>query len=136
MKFKPLANRYDCPWCPKNFAPAWKGLYCCIIFGPRNSLVVLSMCLKSLTYDENYYLPAGFSYLMNNHPLLIPIILGLTLMCLDINFLANSDVWESNIDKYAFCRLFLYNSGNDVNLMEFWDRMTISFMSLLLAIHI
>ncbi|MFQ5672705.1 MAG: ArnT family glycosyltransferase [Nitrospinales bacterium] len=104
---------------------------------------VLSMRLKVLTYDENYYLPAGYSYLttgdfrmITDHPPLIPLLSGLPLLLLDVNFPADSELWKNNTDKFAFGSLLLYGSGNDADAMAFWGRMSMVSLSILLAVYV
>lgn len=104
---------------------------------------VSSMRLKSLTFDENYYLPAGYSFLKTgdfrmtiDHPPLIPLLSGFPLLFLDLNFPADSELWRNNQDKYSFGKLFLYGSGNDADEMAFRGRIPIVLLSVLLGYYV
>ncbi len=103
---------------------------------------VLSMRLKSMTFDETSHLPAGYSYLKTGdyrlnqeQPPLIKLLAGLPLLFLDLKIPLYTQYWE-NSSQYQFGKFFLYYSGNNAEKVIFLGRIPMVLLGVLLGYFI
>ena len=103
---------------------------------------VLSMRLKSFTFDETAHLPAGYSYLKTHdyrinleQPPLIKLLAGIPILFMNPNLPLYTSYWQEG-SQYQFGKYFLYYSGNDADRMIFWGRMPIVLLGLLAGFYV
>ena len=93
-------------------------------------LMFLSSIKESATMDELAHIPSGYSYvkfldyrLNPEHPPLLKALSGIPLLFLNLNFPIQSDAWQKYINgQWDVGREFLYESGNDADLIIQWSR--------------
>ena len=81
--------------------------------------------------DEIAHIPAGYSYIKYQdmrinpeHPPLLKDLAGLPLALLNLNFPETSASWQTDLNgQWKLGELFLYESGNDPDLILFWARL-------------
>jgi len=93
----------------------------------------------ALTSDEADFIPIGFYYLktqqyffLGGHPSLIPTVTALPLLFLNLNLPEISKENESGDFRQVFGRPFLFQAGNDPDLITFWSRTVIILLNGLL----
>lgn len=103
---------------------------------------VLSMRVKSPTFDEPFHLIAGYIHLIkkdldykNNHPPLIRQLAALPLLFLDLKLPKDTDQWGEDI-RQGYGKRFLYSPGNDADKIVFLGRLPIVFLSILLGLYV
>ena len=106
------------------------------------ALNITSAINQSQTTDEGVHITAGYSYLKYNdfkinpeHPPLIKIISAVPLLFLDLNFPDNSSYWEEE-EQWGLAKKFLYESGNNADLIILLSRIPIILLTTLLGIII
>lgn len=93
----------------------------------------------SAIMDELAHIPAGYSYLTQadyrlnpEHPPLIKDIAAFPLLFLDLNFPKYSSYWQKDVNgQWAFGAEFLYESGNDPNLILYYARLPLILITIL-----
>lgn len=109
-------------------------------------LLMLSVSLvvshqESNTFDEKAHIPAAYSYvrygdmrLNPEHPPLLKDLAGLPLLFFQPAFPLESNFWLEGInEQWKVGEIFLYENGNDADTINFWSRLPIIFVSLLLG---
>ncbi len=103
---------------------------------------VLSLRLKSLTFDETSHLPAGYSYLKTGdyrinleQPPLIKLLAGFPLLFMKLNLPLYSNYWKEN-SQYQFGKFFIFYSGNNAERIIFWGRIPMVLLAVLLGYFI
>jgi len=98
---------------------------------------VLSMRVKTVTFDEPRHVLAGYSYLKKGdfslnweNPPLINVIAAAPLLFLQPKIPAHFQ------EKYAFMHEFLYGSNDNADQIIFWARIPIVLLSLLLGFFV
>jgi hypothetical protein len=98
---------------------------------------VLSMRLKTVTFDEPRHVLAGYSYLKKGdfslnweNPPLINVIAAAPLLFLQPKIPAHFQ------EKYSFMHEFLYEVNDNADQIIFWARIPIVFLSLLLGFFV
>jgi hypothetical protein len=97
---------------------------------------VLSIRVKTVTFDEPVYIVAGYSYLKTGdfslswqHPPLINVISATPLVFLDLKI----QRYDPHQSGRSFVHDFLYVTNNHADQIVFWARLPIVFLSLLLG---
>jgi len=97
---------------------------------------VLSMRVKTVTFDEPVYIVAGYSYLKTGdfslswqHPPLINVISATPLVFLDLKI----QRYDPHRSGRSFVHDFLYVTNDHADQIVFWARLPIVFLSLLLG---
>jgi predicted membrane-bound dolichyl-phosphate-mannose-protein mannosyltransferase len=105
------------------------------------SMSVRSIVLKSITFDELVYIPAGYSYItaydyrMNpEHPPLMKIIAAAPLLFLSPT-LPKDASWV-NGDQWNFGMQFLYVKNENTDQLMFWARMPMILIGALLGVYV
>lgn len=118
------------------------GLFASIMLG---AFFLLSLSLawqESATYDERAHIPAAYTYvdqsdmrLNTEHPPLLKNLSGFPLLFLDPSFPYDHPDWEKSgiHGQWSLGTEFLYESGNDADLILFWSRLPIILVALLLG---
>ncbi|MEK7462875.1 MAG: glycosyltransferase family 39 protein [Patescibacteria group bacterium] len=112
------------------------------------SLIIVSAFLlmlgpvkqDSAVMDELAHIPAGYSYvkfleyrLNPEHPPLIKALSALPLLFQDLNFPADGDAWQNQVNaQWEIGKEFLYNSGNDADKIILYSRLVPMLLLLLL----
>lgn len=107
-------------------------------------LMFFSSLQESATMDELAHIPAGYGYvrfldyrLNPEHPPLLKALSAFPLLFLDLNFPIQSDSWQKYINgQWDVGREFLYESGNNADLIIQWARMGPMILTLLLILLI
>jgi len=107
-------------------------------------LMRLSSLKESATMDELAHIPSGYSYvkfldyrLNPEHPPLLKALSGIPLLFLNLNFPTQSDAWQKYINgQWDVGREFLYESGNDADLIIQWSRIFPMLLTLGLVVLI
>ncbi|MCX7589719.1 MAG: glycosyltransferase family 39 protein [Patescibacteria group bacterium] len=107
-------------------------------------LMFFSSLQESATMDELAHIPSGYSYvkfldyrLNPEHPPLLKALSALPLLFLNLNFPINSDSWQKYVNgQWDVGREFLYESGNDADLIIQWSRIGPMLLTLFLIILI
>ena len=94
----------------------------------------------SAVMDELAHIPAGYSYvkfleyrLNPEHPPLIKALSALPLLFQDLNFPADGDAWQNQVNaQWEIGKEFLYNSGNDADKIILYSRLVPMLLLLLL----
>lgn len=112
-----------------------------LLIGASICFIALSlweMADESITTDELVHLSAGYTYLaqgdyrMNpEHPALAKILAAAPLMFMRLRWPAEDEFWKKGL-QWQFGYKFLYQSGNDPDLILFWSRVPMIFWGLLL----
>lgn len=119
-------------------------LFLILILGVSFFLMFQASLRESATMDELAHIPAGYSYvkfldyrLNPEHPPLLKVLSGLPLLFLNLNFPEYSDSWQKYINgQWDVGREFLYESGNNADLIIQWSRIGPMFLTLLLILLI
>lgn len=119
-------------------------LFLILILGISFFLMFQASLRESATMDELAHIPAGYSYvkfldyrLNPEHPPLLKVLSGLPLLFLNLNFPEYSDSWQKYINgQWDVGREFLYESGNNADLIIQWSRIGPMFLTLLLILLI
>ncbi|MFH1401948.1 MAG: glycosyltransferase family 39 protein [Parcubacteria group bacterium] len=102
----------------------------------------------SFTFDETAHIVAGYSYLtqmdyrMNpEHPPLIKDLAAIPLLFLNLNFPKSDPIWTQASPavwwhQFDLAVKFLYNSGNDPDVILLWTRLPMIFVLILLGLFI
>ena len=100
------------------------------------------MAQKSITTDEIFHLPAGYTYLKTGdfrlnaeHPPLAKMIAAIPLLFMQVNGAFDSEDWQKGI-AWDYGWRFLYESGNDCTTVLFWGRFSMVMLSLCLGLLI
>ncbi|MFH1656292.1 MAG: glycosyltransferase family 39 protein [Candidatus Nealsonbacteria bacterium] len=111
-------------------------------------MALFSMKEDTLTFDETAHIGAGYSYLsqrdmrMNpEHPPLIKDLSAVPLMFLNLNFPGEHSSWVQNEPiqwwtQFDFATQFIYNSGNNPDIILFASRIPMLLVLLLLGFFI
>lgn len=105
---------------------------------------ILSLTLawqEAATFDEKAHVPAAYSYvrygdmrLNPEHPPLLKNLSGLPLLFMDITFPVESDEWRFGVnEQWVLGERFIFESGNDADMIMFWSRVPIILVALLLG---
>ena len=103
------------------------------------AVLMLSSSLgDSATTDERAHIPAAYSYLalkdyrLNpEHPPLIKDLAGLPLLLYGFNFPTNTAAWSRDLNgQWAQGTTFLYDAGNNPDLILFWSRIPIMALAI------
>lgn len=93
----------------------------------------------ALTSDEVSHIPAGFYYLKTHqyfinteHPYLVKDIAAIPLLFLNLNFPEIPKEQKYENIQWEFGRDFLFNVGNDPDLITFWSRLAVIIFNTLL----
>ena len=104
-------------------------------------LAVTSIIQKSTTSDEALHIAAGYSYLTENdfrynkeHPPLIKEIAAFPLLFLNLS-LEKGGAWD-NAYEWVAGNEFLFENNVDADIILFWARLPMVFLSLILAFFI
>jgi len=97
---------------------------------------------ESAAMDELAHIPAGYSYLTHQdmrlnpeHPPLIKDIAAFPLLFLHLNFPDTAWAWTNDLNgQWDMGRAFLYQSGNNPDVILFWARLGPIFVTLLFGI--
>jgi hypothetical protein len=108
------------------------------------SLMFSSSLKESATMDELAHIPSGYGYvkfldyrLNPEHPPLLKALAAFPLLFLNLNFPLQSDAWQKYINgQWDVGREFLYESGNNADLIIQWSRIGPMLLTLLLIILI
>lgn len=103
-------------------------------------LMFWTSLLESATMDELAHIPAGYSYvkfldyrLNPEHPPLLKVLSAFPLLFLNLNFPISSDAWQKYVNgQWDVGREFLYESGNNADLIIQWSRIGPMILTLLL----
>jgi len=102
------------------------------------TVAVVSMRVKSATFDEAAHLPAGYTYLtlrdyrLNpEHPPLVKTLAALPLLFMNVRLRPDDEAWALR-RQWEFGRRFLYR-WNDADRLLFWGRIPIVALGALLA---
>jgi len=100
---------------------------------------ILSLRLKSLTFDETSHLPAGYTYLKTGdfrlnleQPPLIKLLAALPLLAMDLKLPLDNEYWRV-ASQYQFGSYFLYYTGNDAGRIILAGRIPVVLLSVMLA---
>lgn len=106
---------------------------------------VLNAKNDSLIYDEDAHIPAAYSYLTQHdirlnpeHPPLLKDLAAIPLMFMHLNFDTSQPFWNENANdaQWNAGKHFLYEAGNNPDLIIFWSRIPMILLSLLLGFFI
>ncbi len=95
-------------------------------------------------YDETAHIPAGYSYLTQKdmrlnpeHPPLLKNLSAIPLLFMDLNFDTAQKFWTEDVNgQWDAGRNFLWDSGNNPDMIIFWSRVPFIILSLLLGLFI
>lgn len=118
-----------------------------IVAGTLLALLIVSVFVslqETNTFDERAHIPAAYSYvrygdmrLNPEHPPLIKDLAGLPLLFFDLTFPINDPDWTEGVNQqWTLGEKFLYESGNNPDVINFWSRLPIILISLLLGFFI
>jgi len=103
---------------------------------------VLSMRMKTVTFDETAHIPAGYSYLATGdfrlnpeQPPFIKLLAACPLLFLKLQAPFNNQYWQESAE-YPFGSQFLFGSGNDADLVIFLSRLPMVLLGALLGCYI
>jgi len=112
-----------------------------LLLGASIIFVTLSlweMVDESITTDELVHVSAGYTYLaegdyrMNpEHPALAKILSAAPLLLMHLRWPAETEFWKKGL-QWQFGYKFLYQSGNDPDLVLFWARLPMIFWGIVL----
>lgn len=96
------------------------------------------------TMDELAHIPAGYGYVSHldyrlnpEHPPLVKALAAFPLLFLKLNFPTGDPAWMSDINgQWTMGAKFLYESGNDANLIIRWSRLGPIILTILLILLI
>lgn len=102
---------------------------------------VLNAKNDSAIFDETAHIPAGFSYLSQHdmrlnpeHPPMIKDFAAIPLLFMHLNFDTGQKFWAADVNgQWDAGKSFLWESGNNPDLIIFWSRFPIILVSLLLG---
>lgn len=105
---------------------------------------LLSMRVKSVTYDEPFYISAGYVYLTRGrfelnreHPPLMKYFIGIPLLLQDCRPPEELADWtQAPKRRMAFGRQFLFENRPDPDTLLFWARIPTVVVSLILAVFV
>jgi len=105
-------------------------------------LMINSSLRESATMDELAHIPAGYSYVAKldyrlnpEHPPLLKALSALPLLFADLNFPTNIKAWTEDINgQWDMGTAFIYQSGNDADLIIQLSRIAPMLMTLLLIL--
>jgi hypothetical protein len=100
--------------------------------------------IESNTFDEKAHIPAAYSYvrygdmrLNPEHPPLLKDLAGLPLLFLRPAFPIADPLWTDGInEQWKLGEKFLFESGNDPDVIAFWSRLPVILTALLLGAFI
>lgn len=100
---------------------------------------LLSAWNDSATYDERAHIPASYSYVRYGdmrinyeHPPLLKDLVGLSLLFLQPTFPINDPLWTEGVnEQWNIGTLFIYQLGNNPDLIIFFSRLPIILLGLL-----
>ena len=114
------------------------------ILGVSCAFLTISSFKESAVMDELAHIPAGYGYvryfdyrLNPEHPPLVKALAALPLLALKLNFPTDIRAWTSDVNgQWDMGAKFLYESGNDGNLIVRVSRIGPILLTLLLALVI
>ncbi len=101
--------------------------------------MLISSSKESGTMDELAHIPSGYSYvkyldyrLNPEHPPLVKALSGIPLLFFDLSFPTEHKSWAKDLNgQWDSGTEFLYNSGNDADLIVFWARIAPILLTLI-----
>src|SRR3990167_4433501 len=107
-------------------------------------LMLWASSSDSAIMDELAHIPAGYGYVHNldyrlnpEHPPLIKALAGFPLLFLDLKFPTDSPAWKTDINgQWVMGANFLYESGNDADLIIRTARIAPILLTLILIVLI
>jgi len=108
-------------------------------------IAIFSIKEDSFTFDETAHVAAGYSYLSQKdyrlnpeHPPLIKDISAFPLLFLNLNFPKDHPTWVQEEPpqwwiQFDFANQFLYHSGNNLDQILFWSRLSMIFLLIFLG---
>jgi len=99
---------------------------------------------ESAIVDEIAHIPAGYGYvkyfdyrLNPEHPPLVKMLAALPLTFLDLNFPTDKSSWQSDVNgQWTAGDQFIYQEGNNANILMKWARIGPILLTLILAFFI
>lgn len=114
----------------------------CVSLLVAGILMFFSSQSESATMDELAHIPSGYSYvkyldfrLNPEHPPLLKALSGFPLLFLDLNFPLQHTAWTTAVNgQWDMGTAFLYQSGNNADMIVFWARFFPIILTLLLGL--